>query len=134
VKITISNLQKKPIYPLRTKKSILRALRGEGVKRGEITVTFVNDRLIKKLNQKYLRKNRATDVLAFDLAGDKAVNGDIIVSADTALRNSRAYGTSAAYEQTLYAVHGCLHLLGYKDNNPGNAKIMRRKESSYANP
>ncbi|MFA5177849.1 MAG: rRNA maturation RNAse YbeY, partial [Candidatus Omnitrophota bacterium] len=65
MKITIKNLQKKvPIYPARIKKSILRALKDEGLKKqGEITVSFVSDKLIAKLNFKYLKKKKPTDVL-----------------------------------------------------------------------
>jgi len=136
LKITIINLQKKiPIYPARIKKSILKALKNEGVKGTEITVSFVTDRAISRLNLKYLGKNNPTDVLAFNLADDqKSITGDIIISAETAQRNSRIYKTSSQYELNLYSVHGCLHLLGYDDNNPKNTKIMRRKEILYANP
>ena len=136
LKITIRNLQKKiPIYPDRIKKSILKVFRNEGVKEGEITVSFVSDRVISKLNLKYLNENKPTDVLAFNLEGKKeALDGDIIISAQTAKRNSRIYNTSFSYELNLYSVHGCLHLLGYDDDNPKNSKIMRRKESQYANP
>jgi len=73
-------------------------------------------------------------VLAFNLTDDKkALIGDIIISAETAKRNSRIYKTTLAYELNLYSVHGCLHLLGYDDNNQKNSKIMRKKESKYAN-
>ena len=135
MEITIRNLQKKiPIHPLRIKKSILKALKKEGVSKGEITVSFVNDKAISRLNSRYLKENKPTDVLSFDLAAnskEKIIVGDIIVSADTARSNSRIYKTSLNYELNLYALHGCLHLLGYDDNNPENRKIMRKKESLY---
>ena len=135
LKISISNLQKKiPICRPRIKKSILKTFRNEGVKKGEITVSFVNDRVISGLNLKYLNEPKPTDVLAFNLTDDKkALIGDIIISAETAKRNSRIYKTTLAYELNLYSVHGCLHLLGYDDNNQKNSKIMRKKESKYAN-
>jgi probable rRNA maturation factor len=136
VKITIKNLQKKiPIYPAKIKKSILKAFKSEGAKALDITVSFVTDRVIRKLNLKYLNENRSTDVLAFNLSENRdPIIGDIIISADTAKRNARIYKTSNQYELNLYSVHGCLHLLGYDDNNPKNSKIMRLKESLYANP
>jgi len=121
LKITIRNLQKKlPIYPARIKKPILKALKNEGVNRGEITVSLVSDKLIAGLNAKYLKENSPTDVLSFDLTASPGLKarglfGDIIVSVDTALRNSRIYKTSPYHELELYALHGCLHLLGYDD-------------------
>jgi len=90
--------------------------------------------LISKLNALYLKENNPTDVLSFNLSNaqdPKEILGDIIVSADTASRNSRIYKTSPADELDLYALHGCLHLLGYNDNNPRNRKIMRKKELQY---
>ncbi|MCX5696045.1 MAG: rRNA maturation RNase YbeY [Candidatus Omnitrophica bacterium] len=138
MKITIRNLQKKiPIYPTRIKKSILKALKGEGVKRGEITVSFVNDRTIAKLNSKYLKKSQPTDVLAFNLgsldAKAKNIFADIIVSAQTARRNAKIYKTTLSYELNLYSVHGVLHILGYNDHDPKEIKIMRKKETGYVN-
>ncbi|MFH0856121.1 MAG: rRNA maturation RNase YbeY [Candidatus Omnitrophota bacterium] len=134
MEITVRNLQKKiPVYPKRTKELVLRLLKGEGVKKGDISVSFVSDREISKLNLKYLNENRPTDVLAFGLAGgNKKISGDIIISAETAARNSRIYKTTPIYELDLYSAHGCLHLLGYNDNSPKNTKIMREKESKYA--
>lgn len=136
LKITIKNLQKKiPIFPAKIKKTILKTFKNEGIKEGEITVSFVSDRLISKLNFKYLSENRPTDVLAFNLTDKrKTIIADIIISAETAMRNSKLYQTTLPYELNLYSAHGCLHLLGYNDNNPKNAKIMRKKEAEYANP
>jgi probable rRNA maturation factor len=139
LKITIKNLQKKvPIYPARIKRSILRALKDEGLKKqGEITVSFVSDRLIAKLNFKYLKKKQATDVLAFDLTDrwkSKNMFADIIISVDTALRNARFYKTSADYELKLYSIHGLLHLLGYDDHSLKDSLLMRKKEFRYAHP
>jgi probable rRNA maturation factor len=139
LKIIIKNLQKKvPIYPARIKKSILRVLKQEGPKKqGEIIVSFVNDRLIAKLNLRYLKKKQPTDVLAFNLAGglnSKKMLADIVVSADTALRNARTYQTSVADELNLYSIHGLLHLLGYTDHTLKGKSLMRKKESQYAHP
>ena len=140
LKIIIKNLQKKiPIYPARIKKSILKALKNEGLnKQGEITVSFVSDRLILKLNSKYLNKFTPTDVLAFNLtqgcSGSKDMLADIIVSVETALRNAKAYKTTVSYELNLYAIHGLLHLLGYADRSLKDIKVMRKKELEYVNP
>lgn len=139
VKIFIRNLQKKiPVYPAGIKKSIFKALVNEGVKKGEITVSFVNDKQIARLNSKYLKISSPTDVLSFNLAlgltKPDAILADIIVSAETAMRNSKIYKTTPSYELNLYSVHGLLHILGYDDHSRMKRITMRKKESSYVNP
>jgi probable rRNA maturation factor len=150
VKITIKNFQKKiPINPIRIKKTILKVLSKEDAspvrntksstrrnkisngarKSGEITICFVNDKKIKELNAKFLHKNSPTDVLVFDMQ----TSADIIISTDTAVRNSRIFKTTRFYELHLYLVHGLLHLLGYDHSNPRQRQLMRQKEKEYVN-
>lgn len=56
------------------------------------------------------------------------LEGDIIVSADTAAREAEARGHDLAAELALYAVHGALHLLGYDDADPADAQRMHDME------
>ena len=118
VRITIRNLQKKVfVYPQKIKEIINRILKEEKIKgKGEITICFINDTLIRKLNKKYLKKDSPTDVLAFNIADPKERGGlyaDILISTDTALRNAKTFNTTPLYELKLYSIHGLLHLLGY---------------------
>lgn len=158
LKIIIKNLQKKlPINPKRIKKTILKILSKEdvnpvrnikslerkkkipnGVKRsGEITICFVNDREIQRLNLKYSRKNIPTDVLAFDVTNpeDSRANifADIVISTDAAIRNALEFKTKPLSELYLYLVHGMLHLLGYDDRSRKQRELIRRKEKEYVN-
>jgi len=137
VKIIIKNFQKKvPISPGRIRKAILGVFSQEGLKKsGEITICFVNDKKIKELNLKYLHKNKATDVLAFNMAAslDKGrMLADIIVSAEAAVRNAGIFKTTPSGELRLYAIHGALHLLGYDDHSRRQRQLMRQKEKYYA--
>ncbi len=138
MKIIIKNYQKKiPIYPKRIKEIILKVLSQEGRKpSGQITICFVDDKRIKALNLRYLHKNAPTDVLSFDLSeakGQGPICADIVVSADTAAGNARAFKTTTSVELKLYVIHGLLHLLGYNDRTPKNKILMRKKESQYVN-
>ena len=133
MKITVKNLQKKiPISPKRIKEAILEALSSQDIKKsGEITVCFVNDKKIRELNLKYHRRDASTDVLAFDISSPQSVSGslfaDIIVSTETAICNAKIYNTSPLYESCLYAVHGALHLLGYRDSNTKERELMQSR-------
>lgn len=147
MKITVRNLQKKiPVSPKEIKKIILNVLLFERIKkRAEITVCIVEDKKIKELNRKFLGKNEATDVLAFDGSASsfgsardgpsvpRHISADIVISTDTALRNAKAFRTNASKEIKLYLIHGILHLLGYDDHSPKDKKLMRDKEKKYVN-
>ena len=136
LRIAVRNLQKKAsLSPGRIKRLIKRALKEEGIRAGgEITVSFINDSLIRKLNKRYLKKTGPTDVLAFNNAGPfnrKGLYADIIVSSDTAIHNAKIFNTTPSHELTLYSIHGLLHLLGYDHNSCRKSKIMRGKELKY---
>ena len=86
---------------------------------------------IRRLNARYLRRRRATDVLAFDLArarARRALLGEVIVSADTAgAPGPAAAGVPLALELDLLVVHGLLHLAGYDDHDPREARRMHER-------
>lgn len=91
---------------------------------------------MRRLNTKYHKTNASTDVLAFNLGKGIAGKGelaDIIISTDAAMRNAKIFKTTPAFELSLYALHGVLHLLGYKDRSAKEIRLMRKKETLYAN-
>jgi len=136
LKITVKNLQRKAaIPPCAVEKIIKRVLKKEGFRgNADITVSFVNDAVISRLNKLYLRKGLPTDVLAFNSTPDfdrSKLYAEIIVSADTARHNAEIFNTSCAYELRLYLIHGLLHLLGYDHKLKKEDKKMREKEKKY---
>jgi len=88
---------------------------------GRICILFTDDSGIRKLNKKYRKKDKSTDVLAFE-------TGDIVISAESAARNSRHFGSTVANELKLYMIHGILHLCGYDDSSPPKRRAMRAME------
>lgn len=96
---------------------------------------IVSDPRIKTLNRKYLKHNYATDVLAFNLTSSclgrsRGLCGEVIVSADTARRQSKVFGMTVADELLLYIIHGILHLLGFDDHSAKDITRMRAKEKA----
>ena len=84
----------------------------------EITLAFVPNREIKKLNRQFLQKDNPTDVLSFPV-GEKAADGrfylgDIIISPQIAFRNCRRKRHGLERELEILTIHGFLHLLGYE--------------------
>ncbi len=56
------------------------------------------------------------------------LEGELIISIDTATREAKSRGHDVLAEVSLYAVHGTLHLLGFDDLTPEDARIMRARE------
>ncbi|MFQ5655130.1 MAG: rRNA maturation RNase YbeY, partial [Planctomycetota bacterium] len=54
--------------------------------------------------------------------------GEIVVSAETALRQAPEQGCDPVRETFLYVVHGVLHLLGYDDRTPETARRMAERQ------
>jgi probable rRNA maturation factor len=107
-------------------KKIIRAEKASGI----IDVSLVNDEQIKVLNQKYRKKNRPTDVLAFPYGkseGKNAIIGDVIISLPTARRNARRFGVGPKTELKRLIIHGTLHVLGYD-----HGKRMSNAEKIYS--
>ncbi len=99
------------------------------IARATISLAVVDDPTIQSLHRRYLDLDTPTDVLSFLLEQtDQQLEGEVVVSAETALRVAPRYGWSAQCELTLYAIHGALHLLGYNDLEPDDRGRMRAAE------
>jgi probable rRNA maturation factor len=97
-----------------------------------LNIAVVDDRRIARLHEEYLGDSRPTDVLTFDLRDDErseAIEGEIVVSADTARREADRRGLDASEELIRYVIHGVLHLLGMDDKRPADRQRMRREET-----
>ena len=110
----------------------LLALVGETT--SEISIEFVGDARMRRLNRDYRQKDQTTDVLAFAgwEAGGPAspMLGDVVVSVPTAKRQAESLGHSLNEELIRLLIHGLLHVVGY-DHELGEkeAQRMRRKEN-----
>jgi probable rRNA maturation factor len=97
-----------------------------------VSVAVVDDPTIHAINRQYLQHDYPTDVLSFVLEDDgRQLQGELVVSADTAARNAVDYGWSAADELLLYLVHGTLHLVGHRDKEPAEIAAMRGAETAH---
>lgn len=92
----------------------------------EIDFLLVSDAEIKKFNRLYLMHDYPTDVIAFEMR-EKGVLGDVLISTDTARRQAEEQGHSTLTETKILAIHGLLHLLGYRDKKKKDKSKMWRK-------
>lgn len=107
-------------------KVITTAAEVEGYSGGEVSVAFVSNEEIRKLNKKYRELDEATDVLSFPI--DDEVLGDIIISSQRAALQAEEYGHSLKRELAYLTVHGILHLFGYDHHGQEEKNKMRQKE------
>lgn len=105
---------------------ISKATSMEGYDGGEISIALVDNDKIRELNKKFRNKDEVTDVLSFPM--DKEILGDIIISVERALSQSKDYGHSFKREVCYLVTHGILHLLGYNHKTEGEKQEMRNKE------
>lgn len=119
----------------RLRAAVQAVLAGEGIGRANISLAVVDDPTIHELNRRYLGHDEPTDVISFLLdRTDGIVDGQIVVSADTAAATAKRFGWSSASELLLYVVHGTLHLVGFDDQTPQAKRMMRARERRYLAP
>ena len=112
-----------------------------------MTITFTTPEEIKKINKKYRKIDKATDVLSFpmfekDELDEKIkrgefpyedVLGDVIISIEKVREQAEEYGHSFERELSYMLVHGFYHLMGYDHIEEEDKKIMRPKEEKILN-
>ena len=99
----------------------------------EISLSFVDNKEIRALNREYRNVDRETDVLSFPMGEEDflvplPLLGDIIISAEKALEQSKEYGHSLLREISYLTAHSMFHLLGYDHMEEDEKEIMRQKE------
>ena len=104
-------------------------------------VILVDNPTIHDLNKKYRNIDRETDVISFALLDEKeeesystkTVLGDIYISVDKAIEQSKDYGHTLIRELCFLSIHGLLHLLGYDHIEKEEEKIMFEKQELILN-
>lgn len=136
MKVKIKDQQRKvKVKKAQFKRLLMRALEIEGIPKAELSVLLVDDDEIRELNKRYRGDDHPTDVLAFSQRDGRYLEvnpnllGDIVVSVETALVQSKKFKQTLEKELSLYLIHGLLHLLGYDDTEPvTSARMFKREE------
>jgi rRNA maturation RNase YbeY len=105
-----------------------KAVESEGFSVGEIVFAFFNDKDLKSLNIRYLDHDYYTDVISFNDSKGTVLNGNIAVSVERVLENSKKFKTSFEDELLRVMVHGLLHFMGFNDSSMTETQQMRDKE------
>jgi probable rRNA maturation factor len=130
--VEVENTRRGKVDLKRLRAGVQAVLEGEGIEQANISLAVVDDPTIHDLNRRYLEHDEATDVISFVLdQKDGIVDGQIVVSADTAAASADRFGWSPADELLLYAIHGTLHLVGFDDRTAAAQRSMRQRERHY---
>lgn len=128
------------------------ALKEEGVGcEYQISLLFVDNDEIREINRETRNIDKTTDVLSFPMLdyeedkvfnemylnydfnetfkdGDELVLGDMVLSLEKAMEQSKEYGHSYEREVGYLIIHSVLHLLGYDHIQENDKKRMRKRE------
>jgi probable rRNA maturation factor len=119
----------------------------------ELSILLTDNDGIQRLNKKYLKKDKPTDVLSFPMYekdGKRGVGGrgwkkisphptshiphpiilgDVVISVETAKAQIKENGVTLDQELARLLIHGILHLLGFDHaKNSKEARRMRKEE------
>jgi probable rRNA maturation factor len=127
VVIVYSQIRKYQKFEKIVKKAALFVLK-EKKQKGGIEIFLVENNLIKKLNKKFRKKNKVTNVLSLSWKGilrpdlkTKNFLGEIYLAPDFIFSHHE--------EIEFLTIHGVLHLLGYTHSNQKSSIIMKREEN-----
>ena len=114
-------------------------LNAENQPDAEVGIVITGQAKIHELNQRYLGRDKPTDVLAFALKGtpsempfpapDDDVDhlGEVVISVEQAEIQAKQHRHSLQRELAILLVHGVLHLIGYDHGEPDEEKVMSDK-------
>lgn len=118
--------------PADVRRAVRAVVTDEGVREGEVSVTFCSREAITELNRNYLRRSGPTDVIAFNLEEPARPLGDIYVCPDVARESAVEYEVEPREELLRLVIHGTLHVLGL-DHPDGadrqESEMFRRQET-----
>ena len=100
--------------------------------KGTLAVTFIDSRRMRRLNKRFMRHDRMTDVLSFRY-DDEPVLGEVLIAPAQARAYARRHGIPYRQELSRYVAHGLLHWLGHEDRTVAQQRKMRALEDRLLN-
>ncbi len=132
----------KPGIDRKTIEKILKAFSRSTGQSGnpEVSIVFVGETAMKRMNAAYRGKNKPTDVLSFayeneggEMKNAKSILGEIVICAPKAAKQAKRAGHSLKKELSLLLAHGLLHLVGYDHSSDAEEEEMKEMERKILN-
>ena len=111
---------------------ILEIIKKEGYSISNINFIFCTDSSLRKINKQYLYHDYFTDIITFDNSVlKKTIEGDIFISIERVIVNSKKFTSSFNDELHRVMAHGVLHLIGYGDKTKSQKTEMKTREDFW---
>ena len=129
----INDYHPKLTYNLKSfKKLVKKILNDYSMTDIKLSIILSNKNLLNKLKKDYFNLDQYTDVIVFNLENEnEPIDGEIYLSIDDVLFNSKKYLKTFDNELKRVVIHGVLHLLGFEDSNENKKKEMIELEEKY---
>ena len=133
--VIVSNRQPRAVDEQALATLAAETLAAEGVERGELSLSFVDERQMAELHERYMHEPGPTDVLSFPLGDDDVdedgvrMLGDVVIAPAVAARNNPA---DLEAEMRVLVVHGVLHVLGYDHESDDERAEMWARQERYS--
>ncbi len=133
IRVSVANPYEYPLEFQQLKDAARTVLEGERVKAAKVTLAFVDNAHIHRLNNQFLKHDEPTDVLTFPYTepGAKSLEGEVVIGYEVAKEYAADRNHELNLELLLYVIHGCLHLCGFTDTDDAGEREMRTKEREY---
>lgn len=133
IKISIHNdsnenllIKQKAIIELCSK-----VLDAENCNEAKIDFILKDREFLNSLKKEYFKMDVYTDVMAFNLGDKNKIEGEVYISVEDVLENSKLYSKTFNEEFLRIIIHGLLHLLGYDDKTKKEKDNMTFLEEKY---
>ena len=108
-----------------------KVLKSENCNDAKIDFILKDKKFLNSLKKEYFNMDVYTDVIAFNLGDKDTIDGEIYISIDDVLENSKLYSKTFNEEFSRVVIHGLLHLLGYDDKTKKEKDNMTFLEEKY---
>lgn len=133
-KISFANInltELSTIDTLHLKSWISETINSEKFQLLHLSIIFLSDDDLLKINKEFLKHDYYTDVITFDYSKALFLKGEIYVSLDSVKKNAEIYNQEFSTELYRVIIHGVLHLCKYNDHTNEERVKMREKEDHY---
>lgn len=110
-----------------------KVLKGENKEKENVSVAFVSATEIQKLNKKYRKKDKPTDVLSFERVSDfKEECSEVVICPSIVRDQSKDSLLPLKKELAKMVIHGILHNFGYDHEiSKAEEERMFKKQDYY---
>jgi len=142
LEVEVFSQQKSKISPAFFRRVCLKVSRKLGwLSRRKISLVFVGEKTLRRLNQQYRHKDKTSSILSFVFREknnflpitDQEILGEILICPGQARKEAAREGICYQEKILRLFIHGLLHLLGHTHENQRQRKIMEAKEEELIN-